>query len=58
MNEKMRELLSKWSDYILTDDVCMDEFLFEGMTFNEGLELMDHISKAVKSYITAPAPSA
>ena len=50
LNPRMRQLLRAWAKHIRSDDASTDEFLFEGMTFQECLDLMDHVAKAVDNY--------
>lgn len=53
MSERMRQLLREWARHIRSDDATTDEFLVEGMTLIECIELMDHVARAVEAYAGA-----
>ncbi len=45
-----KDMLLKFAAHLESDDASTDEFLFEGMTFQEALELMDITAKAIREY--------
>lgn len=53
MTERMRQLLLGYAKHIVSDDAIVDEYTGEGMTFDETLELMEHVAIAVEQYARA-----
>lgn len=40
-----------YANYLRSDDAVTDDFLSEGVTFEESLELMDKVADAVDQYV-------
>lgn len=47
----MVKYLKDFSLHLSDGDINTDEFLVEGMTFQECIELMDHIATAIERYV-------
>lgn len=44
---RLRQLMRDYADYLRSDQAVTDDFLSEGMTFQECLELMDKVAEVV-----------
>jgi hypothetical protein len=51
MTDRMKQLMSEFARHIRSDNANTDEFLHEGMTFIECVELMDEVATAVEKYV-------
>lgn len=49
---RLRALLMEYADHLQHEDAVTDDFLTEGSTFQEVLELMDAVADAVRYYVT------
>lgn len=51
MDERMKTLLLQYAAYLKSDEAVTDDFLGEGVTFEEAMIMMDHTAKAVEEYV-------
>lgn len=56
MSERLRQLLMDFARHVTSDAANTDEYLAEGMTFDEALSVMDHVGKAVTQYVVRETP--
>lgn len=45
------ELMLGYASHIRSDEANTDEFMTEGMTFQDCIDLMDHVAKAIVRYV-------
>lgn len=51
MDERMKLLLRQYAAYLRSDEAVTDDFLGEGVTFEEAMTMMDHTAQAVDEYV-------
>lgn len=51
MDERMKQLLRQYAAYLRSDEAVTDDFLGEGVTFEEAMTMMDHTAQAVDEYV-------
>lgn len=49
--ERLNKLLKEYANHLTGDDACTDDFLFEGMEFDEATELMDEVQKIILAHL-------